>query len=151
MVIVFIVGYIVADAVTKGIRAYLITDQRKEALEQARVSLERMTRELREMKSFVGTSNQIQVCFNTIDGRDVSFVNASPNIFREEGVCPATSSGNTLSTHIESLTFSYCLGNSTCATLPTLGITKKIMINLKSTFRGESVPLQSEVYLRNYQ
>lgn len=44
MTLIGIIAYIVATALTTGIKAYFTTDFRKEALDQSRIAMERMTR-----------------------------------------------------------------------------------------------------------
>ncbi|MBI4823767.1 MAG: prepilin-type N-terminal cleavage/methylation domain-containing protein [Nitrospirae bacterium] len=138
IVIVFIVGYIVADAVTKGMKTYLVTDQRKEALDEARTAIERMTREMRNLIA-VNSISATELCFTNIDGTKISFRQSGGSIIRNTGwtSCPPTTGGtdNTLSTNITELSFAL--------------IQNSLTVNLTSTFQGESVPLQSEVYLRN--
>ncbi len=151
MVLIGIVAFIVADAMLTGIRAFFVTDYRKEALDNGRIAVERMTREMRNVRSLsdIETANASQFCFINVNGVRISFRYANPNIIREEGgaACPGVA-GNTLATNIDAFTFSYIQADGTPDPAPPAK-TRMIGINLTSTISGESVQLQSEVYLRN--
>lgn len=138
IVIVFIVGYIVADAVSKGIKAYLITDQRKSALDEARTAMERITREIRNL-TVVDSISATELCFTNIDGTRISFRLSGESIIRNTGwtSCPPTTGGtdNTLSGKITTLLFT--------------NTPNSVTINLTSTVSGEALSLESKVFLRN--
>lgn len=162
IVLVFIIGYILADAITKGIKAYLVTDQRKEALDYARIPMERITREIRTLRSAddVGTSGANNFCYVNIlgevgkVGEVVSFRydTASSSLERDDTVgaianCPGTG-GSTLATNITDFSFSYI--QNAGASEPTFtSDTRRVRINLTSTVSGESLEQESEIHLRN--
>ncbi len=153
MVLIGIVAYIAADAMSTGFKAFFVTDNRKEALDQARIAMERMTREIRNLRdsSSVTTSSATQFCFTNLDGTLINFNYQSPNIRREEGGACTVGSGQVLSTNISSFTpgFEYIRSNGTTdATFSSVN-TKRIRITFTATVSGESVQLQSEVWLRN--
>lgn len=142
MVLIGIVAFIVADAMSTGFKAYFITDFRKEALDHARIAMERMAREIRNLRdsSSVITSSTTQFNFTDTDGNTIDFIWASPNITRN---------GNTLATNINTFSFGYIREDGTVdATFDPVN-TKRIRINLTATVSGESVQLQSEVWPRN--
>jgi prepilin-type N-terminal cleavage/methylation domain-containing protein len=158
MVLIGIVAFIVADAMSTGFKAYFTTDFRKEALDQARIATERMTREIRNVRSLgrdndsdgnidadIATATATSFCFTDVNGTTISFALSGTNILRGEGNCPPDST-NTLSENITSLSFSYIYASGTFATA-----IRRVQITLTSTISNESVTLQSEVYLRNLQ
>jgi len=149
MVLIGIVAFIVADAMSTGFKTYFTTDNRKEALDQARIAMERMTREIRNLRdsSSIIASSTTQFNFTDIDGNAINFIWTSPNITRN---------GNTLATNITSFSFGYIRADSTNvdavfnpALPPDPARTRRIRITLASTVSGERVTLQSEVWPRN--
>ena len=156
MVLIGIIAYIVAIALSTGIKAYFTTDFRKEALDQSRIAMERMTREIRNVRSSADVdvgSNASQFCFTDINGTRISFrYDGASNILRGEGGagCPGAVE-NTLATNITSLLFEYV--DNTGAVSGgggfVTGTTRRIRITLTATKNNESVTLQSEVWPRN--
>jgi Tfp pilus assembly protein FimT len=164
MVLVAIIAYVVANALSTGIKGNLTTDYRKESLDQARLALDRMAKEIRNIKSRTDilTTNQTNLCFkatnilsdntSATDDIYISYRLSGSAIMREEStttnICPG-SSGNTLAANITNLKFSYLKGNGSTDSSPP-NDTKKIKIELTSTSSSsESVTLQTEVWLRN--
>lgn len=153
IVVVLIVGYIVFVAVERGIRAYVQSEEKMVKVDEARLALERMTRELRAMRGFTGVGNAVantQVCFNTMDGKKVSFRYSSPTITREEDwvACPG-SSGSILATGIGNFTMAFLNASGAVDPSPPQN-TKRIRLRLGATITGGSpVEIESEVYLRN--
>ncbi|MDP2166726.1 MAG: type II secretion system protein [Thermodesulfovibrionales bacterium] len=137
MVLVAIIAYILADALRTGVNAYIITDQRKEALDAGRVAMERMTREIRGAMA-VNSVSATEFCFKAIDGTTLGFRLSGGNILRNNGwtSCPPTTGGtdNTLASDISLLSFARVLNT--------------VIIDLTSTVSGEAVPLRSMVWLR---
>jgi len=149
MVVVSIIGYIVFVAVERGVRAYITSGERRDALDETRIALERMTRELREMRGLLGNT-ATYVCFNTLDGQKVSFRYESPYIKREEdwAVCPGAG-GNTLAGGITDFTLSFM--NASGVTAPPAEV-RRIRLRLGTSFPDKTpVELESEAYLRNFQ
>jgi prepilin-type N-terminal cleavage/methylation domain-containing protein len=158
MVLIGIVAYIAADAMSTGIKVFFVTENRKEALDQARIAMERMTREIRNLRSNsdVGTGSGTQFCFTNVNGTTISFrYSGSPanTIARQDGLanlaaCPGAA-GNTLSNNITTLTFSYIRLDGTVDAAFSAANTKRIRIIITSNESGETVTLQSDVWLRN--
>ncbi|MDP3143159.1 MAG: type II secretion system protein [Thermodesulfovibrionales bacterium] len=138
MVLIGIIAYIVAIALSTGIKAYFTTDFRKEALDQSRIAMERITREIRNVRSLgtsvdadgfidaeIGTANATQFCFNDVSGNTISFrYDGSNNIYREEwtpanlAACPSAGGGNILAENVTALNFQYVLANGTITQTP---------------------------------
>lgn len=158
MVLIGIVAYIAADAMSTGIKTFFVTENRKESLDQARIAMERMTREIRNLRSNsdVGTGSGSQFCFTNVSGTTISFrYSGSPanTIARQDGLanlaaCPGAA-GNTLSNNITNLTFSYIQLNGTVDAAFSAANTKRIRIIITSNESDETVTLQSDVWLRN--
>lgn len=175
MVLIGIIAFVVADALSTGIRAYFLTDHRKEALDQARIAMERMTREIRNVSSLgrsidgdgfidaeVGTANGTQFCFNDVNGKTISFRYDGANyIYREEwtpanlAACPGAG-GNRLAANVAVLNFRYILADGTTTSTPADPTDiRRVQIGwsgtpgISVTVSNETVSLNSEVYLRN--
>lgn len=151
MVLIGIIAFIAADAMSTGFKAFFITDNRKEALDQARVAMERMRREIRNLNNStsVTTSSATQFCFTDTESTLIDYSYLNPNVTRDTGNCVA-GGGATLSTNIAAFSFVYLRADGT-TTDPAFSSanTKLIRITLTSTISGESVTLQTEVYPRN--
>ena len=174
MVLIGIIAYIVATALTTGIKAYFTTDFRKEALDQSRIAMERMTREIRNVRSLgkdtdippdgyinadITTATATSFCFTDVNGTTISFELSGTNILRGEGSCPPVST-NTLAANVTALNFQYILADSTVTQAPAaaeLADIRRIQIGWSGTpgisvaINNETVSLSSEVYLRNLQ
>ncbi len=158
MVVVLIVGYIVADAVSKGIRAYLITDQRKEALDQSRVALERIVREIRDI-TVINSASATTLCFRQIDDMRVNYIYSAGEISRKENWALCTDTGERLASGMSFLAeapfndtgiFSYVMiDNSVTQSPAVLSNIKIVKIGLKSAVSGEILSLTSDAYPRN--
>lgn len=157
MTLIGIIAYIVAIALSTGIKAYFTTDFRKEALDQTRIAMERMTREIRNLRDSddVGASSGTQFCFTDTEGTQINYSYSGSDIKRDTGNC-APGSGATLSTNITSFSFSYIRANGTSDagfvdTDPDdpATDTKRIRITFTATISTEPVTLQSEVWPRS--
>jgi len=175
MVLIGIVALVVANALSTGITGFFVVDNRKEALDQGRIALDRMAKEIRNInsRSDIGTATATQLCFratNNLSDSDaandyiiISFRYSGNTIIREDGLadlaaCPAVSGTNTLATGISNETFpsgifTYVLSDgiteTQTPTAPQMLTIKLIKIDFKATAGTESVQLQSEVWPRN--
>ena len=152
MVLMGIVALVVANALSTGIMGNLVTDNRKEGLDQARVAMERMAKEIRNTRSLidVGTATASEFCFINTEGTRIDFRYETPNIRRLEGggACPGgAGAGDILSTNITDFKLKNPDGTDLDST--TLATTKRIVITITSTMGTEAVQLQSEVWPRN--
>ncbi|MBI4688976.1 MAG: prepilin-type N-terminal cleavage/methylation domain-containing protein [Nitrospirae bacterium] len=159
MLLIGIVAFIVADAMSTGFKAYFVTDNRKEALDQARIAMERMTREIRNVRSLgrdndgdgnidadITTANASELCFTDTNNTAIRFRLSGTNILRSEGTSCPPATENTLAEKVTTLTFSYTYASGSLATA-----VRRVQITITSTISSESVTLSSEVYLRNLQ
>jgi prepilin-type N-terminal cleavage/methylation domain-containing protein len=142
IVIIGIIAYVAAQALSSGTRAFFSVDFRKEALDQSRISMERMMREIRMLRdsSSVVASSSTQFSFTDVNGVAVDFNWVNPNITRN---------GNTLAENISELSFGYLRSDGTVDAAFSAANTKRIRISMVATVYGENVQLQSEAFLRN--
>lgn len=161
MVLIGIVAFIVADVLSTGLEGFLMTDNRKEATDQARIAMERITREIRNVRSSSDvdtvSASTTQFCFINTDGSVISFryPGLSANtIARQDALaslaaCPGAA-GSDLAANIVSFSFGYIRGdNGNVENTFSAANTKRIRITITSTVSGESVQLQSEVWPRS--
>lgn len=151
MVLMGIVALVVANALSTGIKGNLTTDNRKEALDQARVAMERMTREIRNLRSNsaadLSVANATTFTFVDTSGASISFALSGGIINRNADTLATGISIGTFSSGI----FKYVLTDGTEIEDATGSLTliKRIKIDFKATASIESVSLQSEVWPRN--
>ncbi|MBI1811367.1 MAG: prepilin-type N-terminal cleavage/methylation domain-containing protein [Nitrospirae bacterium] len=151
MVLAAIVAVVVANALSTGVKGNLVTDYRKEALDQARVAMERMRREIRNLNNSASVTTGIatQFCFTDTESLLIDYSYSSPNITRDTGNC-AAGGGATLSTSITAFSFVYLRADGVTVDSPfSAATTKLIRIILTANISGESVQLQTEVWPRN--
>ena len=161
MVLIAIIALVVANALSTGITGFFVIDNRKEALDQARVAMDRMAKEMRNLKNStsVTTGNATQFCFTMLDGTNnnvlvnYSYTSSNTNIKRKEAgdvACPS-GEGQTLATNIAAATFSfaYIKANGDAESLFSSVTTKRIRIIIPCTISGETVELQTEVWPRS--
>jgi type II secretory pathway pseudopilin PulG len=158
MVLVAIIALVVAHALSTGITGFFVVDNRKEALDQARVAMDRMAKEMRNLKNSasVTASSAAQFCFTMLDGTNnnllVNYSYVYPNIKREEAGACVADNGQTLATSIAAtFSFAYIQANGTEESPVQFSsvTTKRIRIIIPSTVSGETVELQTEVWPRN--
>ncbi|MCE5195240.1 MAG: type II secretion system GspH family protein [Nitrospiraceae bacterium] len=168
MVLIGIVAYVVASSLSTGIKAFFITDNRKEALDQARIAMERMTREIRNTNSLgrdsdgdgfidatITTATANSFCFTNTENTIVSFRLLGTNIMRGQGSCfPAGE--NVLANNVTALNFQYILANGTSNSSPANPRQiRRVQIGWAGTpgisvlINNQTVSITSMIYLRN--
>ena len=149
MVLMGIVALVVANALSTGVKGNLVTDNRKEGLDQARVAMERMTREIRNLRSSSDISAATATTFTFVDtsGASISFALSVGNLNRNADTLATGISNNPPLSGI----FKYVLtdGSEIEDATGSLTLIKRIKIDFKATAGTESVSLQSEVWPRN--
>ena len=82
MVLIGIVALVVANALSTGITGFFVVDYRKEALDQARIAMDRMAKEIRNLRNnaSVSTSSSSQFCFTDTEGTIIDYAYSSSNI-----------------------------------------------------------------------
>jgi prepilin-type N-terminal cleavage/methylation domain-containing protein len=150
VVIISIVAFIVGDSLIIGMRAYFAAEDRTEAIEKGRVTLERIEREVRNAVLIDNaTADSATLCFNDIYARTVSFRYSGTQVLRQEwtpantGACPGAG-GTVLADGITAFSFTYN-GTGVVDATPTAS-TKRVWVSLTSTSGDESIDLQSQAY-----
>lgn len=150
--LVGIVAAVFAIALVPTMRASVMVDTRSEALQSARVALDRMAREIRLIRStaYIQTWTANDLMFNVNDPYNTSIefklsAGAAPcnlllsNLLRNTDV---------LSCNVQSLTFSYLKNDGTAA--PAVTDIWRIVIDLSVKVGDETVNLRSEVHPSNF-
>jgi hypothetical protein len=150
MVLMGIVALVVANALSTGITGFFVVDYRKEALDQARIAMDRMAKEIRNVRSSSDISAATATTFTFTDtsGTSISFALSSGNITRTSGTTSTLATGISNAT-LASGIFSYIESSGTETQTPMLTQIKRIKINFKATAGTESVQLQTEVWPRS--
>ena len=153
MVLIGIIALVVANALSTGITGFFVVDNRKEALDQARIAMDRMAKEIRNVRNSTSVTTGIatQFCFTDTEGVQINYSYSGTDIKRDTGNCTA-GNGATLATNIAAtFSFAYIQANGTPdSTFSSVSpVTKRIRIVIPSTVLGETVELQTEVWPRN--
>ena len=145
IVLVGIMAGIGALLIGEGTRAYISADVRADLTNQGRIAIERMAREIRQIRSrtsldIPGCCSATSLSFNDIVGNAIVYDVAGNTVRRN---ATPLASGDAVS-----LGFTYYQSNGTPAvTAATVWV---IQINLTVTKNGESQPLRIRVHPRNF-
>lgn len=150
--LVGIVAAVFTAALVPTMRASVMVDTRSEALQSARVALDRMVREIRLIRSatstYIPTRTANDLKFYDAYNSSIEFKlsgDTPPNLLRiKDGVLP----GDALSGNVQSLTFSYLKNDGTTASAE-IDIWR-IVIDLSVKVGDETVNLRSEVHPSNF-
>ena len=150
MVLIGIIALVVANALSTGIDAFFTTDNRKEALDQGRIALDRMAKEIRNVRnaSAITTATATTFTFVDTEGTTISFALGGGNITRNADTLAIGISNQAFPSGI----FTYVLSTGTETQAPSAAerlTIKLIKIDFKATAGTESVSLQTEVWPRN--
>jgi prepilin-type N-terminal cleavage/methylation domain-containing protein len=152
VILVIILMGIITGAFAAGLvptmQAYLIVDTRKEALQNARLAMDRMVNEIRLIRSATATDIQ------TFTANNLKFNDAFNNSIEfnlSGGGPPYNLLRNTdiLSGNVQSLSFTYLDKNANPASVET--DIWRIQIDLQVKVGDETVQLRSEVNPGNFQ
>lgn len=146
-VIAGVVGYILLAAAD----AWTFKFNRADLLADGRLAMNRMVREIREIKraTNVTTATPSHFRFTNVDDVDIAYSRTSTDLNRT-----ADSTANVLAENVSNLTFTYY--DSSGATIATPVVTPnktdihRIRINLTLTKSGENVYLQADSRPRNF-
>jgi len=152
MVLIGIVALVVANALSTGIDAFFTTDNRKEALDQGRIAMDRMAKEIRNVRSSSAADLSVATAttftFVDTEGTTISFALGGGNITRNADTLAIGISNQAFPSGI----FTYVLSTGTETQAPSAAerlTIKLIKIDFKATAGTESVSLQTEVWPRN--
>jgi len=151
-VIIAIIAFIVGDSLIMGMKAYFVAEDRTEAIEKGRSTMERLEREIRNAIVIDNaTASTTNLCFNDIYDRTVSFRYIGTDVTREQwasniSLCATAPNGAevVLANDITAFAFAYN-GTAGVESTPSAS-TKRVWISLTSTSGSESVQFESQVY-----
>lgn len=146
-IIAVVVGFILLSTVD----AWTFKFNRSDLLWDGRLSMNRMVREIREIKNTtsVTTAGSSQFRFTNIDNVDITYGLGGADLNRT-----ADGTTNVLAENVSSLIFTYYDSSGGTITTPIVspGATniRRVRINLTLTKNGENVYLQSDSMPRNF-
>lgn len=157
LILVIILLAIISAGFAAGLvptmRASMMVDTRKEAIQSARMAVDRMMREIRVIRTIATNVPDIQTWtstdlkFNDMYGKSIEFVRngagAPYTLLRYEN-----SVSNTLSGDVQSLSFTYLKKDGSAASA--VGEIWRIQISLQVKVGNETVDLRSEVNPGNF-
>jgi prepilin-type N-terminal cleavage/methylation domain-containing protein len=151
ILIIGIIGGIVGFILLGTVDAWTFKFNRSDLLWDGRLAVNRMVRELREIKNLtsVTTAGPSELRFVNVDDADITYSLTGIDLDRTEA-----GTANVLAEDISDLTFTYLdsIGNTIPAPVVAPGTTdiRRIRIKLTLTKNGENVYLQSECMPRNF-
>ncbi len=149
--IIGIISGIVGSILIGTIDAWTFRFNRGDLLSNGRLAMNRMVREIREVKnrSKVTTADPSEFSFENVDSVDVTYSLSGTDLNRTEN-----ETTNTLAEDVSNLTFTYFDSDGEPIETPDVapGATdiRRVRINLTLTKSGENVYLQSESVPRNF-
>jgi len=154
MIVIVIVGIaasIIGFMLLGVIDAWTFKLNRADLLWDGRVSINRMTREIRTVKTStsVTTASTAQFRFTDVGNKDITYSLSSTNLNRTEN-----GTANLLAENVSALAFTYYNSSGTAIPSPTVSPSatdiRRVRINLTLTKNGQNVYLQSDVSTRNF-
>ena len=155
LIIVIVIVAIIAGAVSfvmlGAIDAWTFKFNRSDLLWDARLAMNRMTREIREVKNRakVTTADSSEFRFENINNLDITYDLNGTDLERTED-----GTSNVLAEDVSALSFTYFDADGATITTPDVapGATdiRRVRINLTLTKNGEDVYFQSESVPRNF-
>ena len=149
--IVGIIAGVVGSILLKAIDAWTFKFKRNDILWDGRLAINRMVREIREIKDLasVTTASGSEFRFLNVDDADITYNLSSTDLNRtEDGVT------NLLAEDVSSLSFTYYDSNGSTISAPTVSPSdtdiRRVRIDLTLTKGGENVYLQSQGVPRNF-
>ncbi len=142
IVILGIVGAMSSKLLITGFNAYLTSKNVIDANAQGRLALERMIRDIREIRSpsDISTASATQLIFTDMSASSVTYTISGTSLTRNSQV---------LADGIGSLTLSYFDANG--ATTSTLNLIRYIRISLNVTQNNSNFSVTTAIYPRNLQ
>jgi MSHA biogenesis protein MshO len=144
IVLVGILAGLAASILIQGITSYSVEEARVDVHYQARLAMERMAREIRQIRSTADITaiTNTNLRFTDVNGASVGFTWTSPTLSRWNGV-----GTNVLAPNITAFNFNYYQQNGAAAAAATLWI---VEITLTSQQGSESVQMSTRVHPRNF-
>ena len=154
MIVIIIIG-IAASTIgfmmLGAVKAWTFKFNRSDILWDGRLGLDRMTREIREVRNTtsVTTASSSQFRFIDTGNTDITYSLSSTNLNRtEDGIA------NLLAVDVSSITFTYYYANGTVIPAPAVSPSatdiRRVRINLTLTKNGQNVYLRSDASTKNF-
>jgi prepilin-type N-terminal cleavage/methylation domain-containing protein len=144
IVLIAIISSIAAMIILQGVKTYSLEDSRSNAHYQARLAMERMAREIRQIRSESTTDIQTMTAadlkFTNVAGATVEFTWATPNL---------NLSANRLASGITAFTFKYYLVDGTTQTADRTQVWF-VEINMTAQQGTETLQMNSRVHPMNF-
>jgi prepilin-type N-terminal cleavage/methylation domain-containing protein len=149
IVLLTILSAIAAVIILQGVRGYTSEKSRSDVHYQARLAVERMAREIRQVRSQtiadITTMNAANFNFTDINGSQLGFRLNTGNIERTQD---NSATWQTLAAGVTSLTYSYFQQDTiTAATASTLWL---VVISVNDTRGSETLQIRTQVHPRNF-
>jgi prepilin-type N-terminal cleavage/methylation domain-containing protein len=149
--IVGIISVIIGSMLLGIINAWTFKFSRNDLLWDARIAINRMTREIRTVKNSTSviTASASQFRFIDTGNKNITYSLSSTNLNRTED-----GAANLLAENVSSLTFTYYNSSDIVIPSPTVNPSatdiRRVRINLTFTKNGQNVYLQSDASTKNF-
>jgi len=146
-IIAGVVGYILPAVV----RGWTFKTNRNDLLSDGRLAMNRMAREIREIKDLTGviTASASQLRFLDIGDLDITYSLSGTDLNRTED-----GAANVLASSVSGLSFSYYDNGGNAVAVPLVSPSstdiRRVRLNMTLTKNGENVYLQSDSTPRNF-
>jgi prepilin-type N-terminal cleavage/methylation domain-containing protein len=144
IIITSIIASISAMLILQGAKSYQKEVSYSDIHNQGRLSIERMAREIRLIRSAtaadISTMTATNIVFNDVNGTNIQFSFAGNTISRN---------GNTLANNVQSLTFSYYQQDGTTVAAAATQVWY-IQIAITTVNAGETLSMRLRVHPRNF-
>lgn len=146
-----IISTIIGSMLLGVVDAWTFKFDRNDLLSDGRIAINRMTREIRTVKTStsVTTASTTQFRFTDTGNKDITYSLSSTNLNRTED-----GTANLIAENISSAAFTYydTNGNTIAAPLvsPSSTDIRRVRINLTLTKNGQNVYLQSDASTKNF-
>ena len=154
MIVITIIGIsasILGFMLLGTVKAWTFKFNRNDILWDGRLSLDRITREIRTIKdsTSVTTASAAQFRFIDTGNKDITYSLSGTNLNRTEN-----GTANLLAENVSSLSFTYYNSSDTAipspAVSPAATDIRRVRINLTLTKNGQNVYLQSDASTKNF-
>ena len=156
IVIVGILAVVIGTPLIQGSLAWRDVSTRKDATQQARLGMDRMVRELRNVQATAaGTPNFNEftaapcVRFTDFSGTVIAFRLNGTNIERATGAITCASAGTSLVPNVTSFTMTCYNGANAVVACSTASAIRRMLLHVRVLVGNEPVELDSQVTLRS--
>ncbi len=157
IVILGVLGVIVATPLIETGIGWQQVSSRKNVMQLARLGMDKMVRELRNMQKVAGNSPNLSInstanciSFTTVENQNLTF-NLNGTVLEECSACDcgAIVAPDNLAVNVSNFTVSCYDAANTAVACNTVTTVRRVLLQLSVSENGESANLDSEVSLRN--